>query len=79
MIEVLTKPEALGLFAFVAVLFGKLIWNIWSESRKEAKYRAAKIIENTVDIAVVEERVDGHEKRIDHLEDDAPRPKQKRK
>jgi hypothetical protein len=79
MIEVISKPEALGLFLFVLVLFGKLIWNMWSESRKEAKYRANKIVENTVDIAVVEERVDGHDKRIGNLEDDAPRPKQTRK
>lgn len=76
MIEVLTKPEALGLFAFVIILCGKLIWNMWSEARKDAKYRAAKIVENTVDIAVVEERVDGHDKRIGSLEDDAPRSKQ---
>lgn len=76
MIEVLTKPEALALLSFIVLLCCKMIWDIWSESRKEAKERSRTIIENTVDIAVVEEKVDGHEKRIGNLEDDAPRSKQ---
>jgi len=72
-------PALLALLSFIVAVCGKLIWDIWSEARKEAKSKAGMVVENKVKIAVVEERVDGHEKRIDHLEDDDQRFRQTKK